>query len=406
MQKLNILYLLADHGHDLTLNQGFQVHVWQILKNLEKLGHAPFLLTINEKKVLPDFARYETVAHLYFPLVHRLMPYTGMLDSLRVARAIRRRHATAKFDLIHERYGLYSFGGALAAKWLGIPYLLEVNAPAIEEKVLFGPPLTGAQRGVARSITRINLKHCDAIITVSRFLKGKIVQAWNVRSEKVLVLTNAADSALFRLNGRHENHDSDGKSKKLVIGYLGTLQPWFGIENLLYAFQIVSRHLPRARLQIIGDGMQRPALEALAKRLKIKSKTTFVGSIPHTSVGRYLQGFDIAVAPYRPIITGFYGSSMKVFEYMAAGKAIVASHIGQLSEVLENRKTAMLVEPGETEELAQAILRLAKNPRLRENLAVAARNIARQNYSWDQYAQKLEDIYKRILSTRNGSAGK
>ena len=153
-----------------------------------------------------------------------------------------------------------------------------------------------------------------------------------------------------------------------MIGYLGTLQPWFGIENLLYAFERLSRQHPEAILQIVGDGMMREELLRLATQLKIDSKTSFVGNVPHKKIGNYLKGFDIAVAPYRHLITGFYGSSMKIFEYMAAGKAIVTSRIGQIEEILEPGRTALLVEPGNANELAQAISYLANNPQLRETL--------------------------------------
>lgn len=397
MDKLKVLYLLADCGHDLTLNHGYKVHVWQIIHNLKKLGHDIFLMTVNNKKVLPDFDNYLAIRHRYVPVVHRIFPYSGLLDSLRIFRVFKKIQARSGFDLIHERYGLYSLGGVLIASFYQLPYILEVNAPLIEEKSLLSRPLDGAQGLSARFSTAICLKKANIIVTVSQFLKRKLCETWQLDSEKVLVLPNAADSALFKLNGKSKDN---GLREKLVIGYLGTLQPWFGIENLLYAFERFSRQHPEAILQIVGDGMMREELLRLATQLKIDSRTFFVGEVHHMKIGNYLKEFDIAVAPYRSLRTGFYGSSMKVFEYMAAGKAIVASRIGQIEEILAPGKTALLVEPSNANEIAQAISYLANNPKLREILGNNAREVAKKDYTWEQYAQKLESIYQQILSNK------
>lgn len=398
MDRLRVLYLLADYGHDLSKETGYKVHVAQILHHVRQRGHRAHLLTVSEHRHLPEFNDCSVVRHGYVRGVHKLLPYTGLLDSFKVLAKIHALHKEMGFHVIHERYGLYSLGGMLAARMTGLPYLLEVNAPLVDEKQLFGAPLRGMQRRWAQRVSRWCIRGADAVITVSSLLRQRMIETHKLPPEKVRVFPNAADRRFFELNGRCENRRSTGRKDRLVIGYAGTLQPWFGIENLLHAFRLVAGQLPKAYLQIVGDGNYRAELESLARTLRIKSRTTFLGSVPHAEVLRYVRGFDIAVAPYRPLITGFYGSSLKVFEYMAAGKAIVASQIGQIGEILENRRTALLVEPGEIEELAQAILRLAAQPRLRTQLARRAREVARQRYTWDRYSQKLLEVYRDIMA--------
>lgn len=391
--KLRVLYLLADRGHDLNLDQGYKVHVWQIIENLKKRNHEVFLLTINQARNLRDFQNYKTLPHRYLPILHHFFPYTGLINSSRIFFNILHFHRKFHFNLIHERYGLYSLGGIWAAEVLKLPLILEVNAPLIDEKILLGYPVKGAQKVIAELTTRFVFRKCHLILTVSRILKKQLMRKWDIPESKIRVIPNAADREFFNLNGKFTNGD------KFIIGYVGTLQPWYGVENLLYSLPVVLKKIPQAVLHIVGDGLQRPLLEDLAKRLGIDSHIKFFGYVSFKNIKNYLETFDIAVAPYRPIVTGFYVSSLKIFEYMAAGKPIVASQIGQIGEILQHKYTALMVEPGDTEELAQAIIKLAQNSGLRKFLGQNARKLARKEYTWDKYAEKLENMYYTVLKS-------
>ena len=112
----------------------------------------------------------------------------------------------------------------------------------------------------------------------------------------------------------------------------------------------------------------------------------FTGPLPREKVVEYLDACDILVSPHIPMPDGsrFFGSPTKVFEYMAMGKGIVASRLEQLAEVLEHDRTAVLVTPGDVDELAAAILDLAVNPAKREALGDAARRAAVEHHSWSR----------------------
>jgi len=110
----------------------------------------------------------------------------------------------------------------------------------------------------------------------------------------------------------------------------------------------------------------------------------FTGPLPPDKVAEFLDASDILVSPHIPMPDGsrFFGSPTKIFEYMAMGKGIVASRLDQLAEVLEHNKTAWLVTPGDIEELAEAILRLALDPAKRSALGSAARRAAVERHCW------------------------
>jgi glycosyltransferase involved in cell wall biosynthesis len=118
--------------------------------------------------------------------------------------------------------------------------------------------------------------------------------------------------------------------------------------------------------------------------------------VEHGRVPALLDGCDVLVSPHVPLEDGsdFFGSPTKLFEYMAMGKGIVASRLGQIGDVLKDRETALLVEPGSIAELSEAIMRLTSSPQLREQLGGAARREAIAIHTWAHNAQRVLDAYR------------
>ncbi|MFZ5517062.1 MAG: glycosyltransferase family 4 protein [Candidatus Zhuqueibacterota bacterium] len=395
--RLNILYLLADRGHDLTRIQGYTVHVQQILTALRKKNHQPFLLTINDSSDLPGFHDYETLPHRYCRGVHKLLPYTGVVNSARILRRILELNGLRHFDLIHERYGLYSLAGALAAQILDIPHILEVNAPLIEEKQLFSRPMTGAPQWIARVISRMNYADADHILAVSGILKDYLVETGRVPSEKITVLPNASEVIVVEDSRKHEIRERYGLDSETTVGYVGTFQPWFGIENFITAIpQIIARER-KIKFLFIGDGAAKTQAESRAVQLGVADRVRFIPAQPREKLEELLAILDIGVAPYRELPVKFYGSSMKVFDYMAGGCAIVASRIGQVAEVVRHEQTGLLVPPGDIPALANSILRLVRQPDLRRRLGAQAQQELQERYTWSRYADQLGCIYERFV---------
>lgn len=396
--SLKILYLLADRGHDLTRIQGYTVHVQKILENLRKKNHRPFLLTINDHAELPGFENYTTLPHVYCRGVHKLMPYTGALNSLRVFRKIIKLDETNHFDLIHERYGLYSSGGAIAARFLNIPYFLEVNAPLIEEKQLFTSPMKGVPRWIAEIISRMNYRFADHIFVVSKILQSYLAERADVSSAKMSVLPNAADAIVRDERHRLETRERFGLNSEVTVGYVGTFQPWFGVENLVKALPTILSREKKVIFLFIGDGEARKKCDVLSQQLGVRHKIKFINPLSHEKLEELLAILDIGVAPYKKLTVKFYGSSMKVFDYMAGGSAIVASDIGQVSEIVEHEKTGLLVPPGDSNALANAVLRLVQNAKFRRRLGDGAKEKLQQKYTWTAYADRLIQMYQKYLT--------
>ena len=189
----------------------------------------------------------------------------------------------------------------------------------------------------------------------------------------------------------------DVEPDEVLIGFVGSFSLWHGIEILQQAIiRLLSNQPPcRLRFVLMGNGLLHGEMRSALAAYEKTGEVIFTGSLPSDKVAEYLDASDILVSPHIPMPDGsrFFGSPTKLFEYMAMGKAIVASRLEQLAEVLEHDRTAWLVTPGKLNELAEAILRLALDPGKREALGSAARRAAVERHSWTRnVAWALSDL--------------
>jgi glycosyltransferase involved in cell wall biosynthesis len=169
---------------------------------------------------------------------------------------------------------------------------------------------------------------------------------------------------------------------------------------LAQAIKLLPRELP-VRFLIVGSGSLHGEVERLLSAERESGKVIFTGAVEHDRVPALLDACDILIAPHVPLADGseFFGSPTKIFEYMAMGKAIVASRLGQIGEVLSHEETALLVEPGNVNELAAAIARVAGSSELRARLGANAREAAVENHTWDHNARRVLEAYDQWVSS-------
>jgi glycosyltransferase involved in cell wall biosynthesis len=185
----------------------------------------------------------------------------------------------------------------------------------------------------------------------------------------------------------------------VVAGFVGTFGPWHGVEKLAEAIKLMPAELP-ARFLLVGSGSLHAEVE---KRLEFEKNTgcvIFTGAVAHDRVPELLDACDILIAPHVPLADGseFFGSPTKIFEYMAMGKGIVASRLGQIGDVLVDRETALLVEPGNVEELRAAIVELVESQALRMELGASAREVAEREHTWTHNARRVLEAYRSLAS--------
>ena len=423
-EPLKVAYVFQSSGMRLSDDRALQVHMYHIAKGLQQAGHhVTWVVNIPARKVLcttniekarhdkwdeHDLADLGWVNSRLFLLMESAVrkvqstlhsPYLALFDSLRMYKACCRN--LGSYDLIHERYNLMSIGGALASRRMGIPLVLEVNADMLAEYAYLGERVRGLRKIYARWATMFSFRSARRIICVSGDLKTHLVTKWQVPATKISVLPNAADVQTFGKASNAQVHISNlGLIDEPIVMFVGGFYRWHALNLLVESFFRVLQQAPEAKLILVGDGQTRPSIEEKITEFGIADAITITGLVPHEQIPAMLSIADVAVAPFEPFALWKGGSALKVFEYMAAGKAIVATRTGQVAEVLTDGYNGLLVEPGDLHGFANAIVKLLKDPIERARLGQNARQQAVERHSWQHYIKRLEEIYADVLAQK------
>jgi glycosyltransferase involved in cell wall biosynthesis len=305
----------------------------------------------------------------------------------------------AQPDFIYQRYARFSWVGVAAAVQTRRPLFLEYNG----SEVWLGRHWDRVGKlDLLERYERLNLDAAARIFVVAE-VERRNLEARGVAAEKIIVNPNGVDVERFRpgVGGVKTRSELGIKEDEVVAGFVGTFGPWHGVEKFAEAIKSIPSDV-RVRFLLVGSGSLHAAVEKQLEAETRSGRVIFTGAVAHDRVPALLDACDILVAPHVPLADGsdFFGSPTKVFEYMAMGKAIVASRLGQIGEVLADQETALLVEPGNVRELAAALVKLVESDALRTRLGAKAREAAAQNYTWNHNAQRVLQAYESWKAQR------
>jgi glycosyltransferase involved in cell wall biosynthesis len=365
---VKLAYICADRGISWLGHKGASVHLRSLAAALTARGNE---VTVACRKLEGPNSPPAGVAV-------RLMPASEDEHAGWTREFLRESGAGA----VLERYSLSSGPAAEAARAAGLPFVLEVNAPLVEEAARYRG-LENVQSWRARE--QAVLGSADAVIAVSGGVRDHVVMA-GVPAARVYVVHNGVDVGAFQ---RAAASQPGQVNHEVVVGFAGSLKPWHGVDVLVRAFAEIPG---RPRLLVAGDGPERADLGALAASLDLTSRVRFTGAVPHAEMPDILAAMDIGVAPYTAQ-DGFYFSPLKVAEYLAAGLPVVVSDQGDLREIVGD--AGLLVPPSDVSALAAALARLCQDPALRHTLSAAA--LARAGaLDWLQVAGRVEAIISSV----------
>lgn len=385
--------------HHRTLGDGAEgIHVAEMVKAFRALGHEVRVAAlIGEATNVPTRAtrRWARIARLLpgfayelGEIAYNLRGYAGLAKAVRTFRP----------EIIYDRYVSYNYSAVAVGRRYGLPVFLEVNSPysyqrqTFDERLYFRRLLRAFELRTCRDATRV--------IVVSTPLK-RILVGLGVPAERIVVMPNGVDPERFRPDidgaGVRARLGLDGK---VVVGFTGILRPWHGLDLLVRAFGEVARRGDPLHLLIVGDGPSRAEVERLAAGLGVLDRLTITGRVPHDAVREYVAAMDIAVSPRATA----YASPMKILEYMAMAKAVIAPDMDNIRDLLTDRQDALLFRPEDSSALADRIRRLAGDPTLRAALGVAARRKVERERSWSHNAAAVVRLAAECLRDR-ASAG-
>lgn len=321
------------------------------------------------------------------------IPYLNYFSNLRRYDACLR--VLPGHDVVFERNALYNSGAAMACEKLRLPYVMFFDADQIAELDFMGKPLKGLLRWRAKRLLRYNLRVARRIICVSEIAKDHLMKTWNAPADKLVVLPNAVDVERFKPDPElgAQTRASLSLTTHPLLVFVGSFYQWHDVVALLKAFALVSKIHSEARLLLVGDGAERERMMRLSIDLGLEGAAQFTGFVTHAEVVRYVNAADIAVVPVPSMKQEMWLSPMKLFEYMASGKAIVASAMGQVKDVIRDGENGLLVPAGDEAALAGALERLIVDVALRVRLGRQAREDAVKDHSWEGYLSRLEDVF-------------
>jgi len=302
-----------------------------------------------------------------------------------------------EIDFIYQRYSRFNWTGVLLSVVTGLPLALEFNGSEVWVSRQWDPI---GLLWLLKRFERLNQRAADLIFVVSEVERRNLIDT-GVRPAKIIVNPNGVDPDRFHpdCGGREIRRTLDIEDR-IVVGFVGTFGPWHGAPVLAEAATRINEPGTRYHFVFIGGGEQRAQTESIIESAAVSA--TFTGSISHEKVPAYLDACDILASSHVPSTDGseFFGSPTKLFEYLAMGKGIVASRLGQVAEVIIEGENGLLVEPGDADGLARAIERLAVDGDLRARLGDAARKTAIERYTWRHNAARVFNAVTSWGSTR------
>ena len=300
---------------------------------------------------------------------------------LHASRRLLQVARTFKPDVIYERYNLYLPAGSVVARLMGVPLLLEVNAPLAQERAEFGGLALPVLASWSESRT---WQAADAILPVSRQLADLVVAA-GAPAGRVHVIANGVDLERFvAIANSSARRSTLGLAGQRVVGFTGFMREWHGLDRVVE--WLGTRAPADVTVCFVGDGPARESLETRASKLGVRHRLMVTGVVGRAEIPGWLDLFDIAILP---AVVG-YASPLKLLEYMAAGCAIVAPDRPNIRELLTDGVDALLIEP---ERLADTLDRLLLDTDLRRRLGRCAQAaIGERNLTWTGNAQRILDL--------------
>ena len=373
--------------------RGSEIYISILTKLLIDRGHEVMLIC-NEVELLKECAYPGTVVE-HAPFGGESVAartFRTMLAAPRLLRLIKR----AKPDLILPLDDLPSVPSAFIGKLLKIPVMYyksynEFNA--WEETKTSKTPVFMFRLAELLTTKYLPFKR---ILSPNFYLVHE-AEKMGVPKERFATVKICVDEDLFeQIKSDFDKQKERGRwglsSEDFVITFIGALTIGKGITYLLEAIPLVVKELPQSKFIIVGDGELRESLNSLVRKLKIEEQTVFVGSQPYQNIPRIILMSDLMVIP--SLMEGF---SRAALESLALGRAMVTTNRGGLPEVNLSGETGLMVEAKDHVQLANSLIKLAKNDRLREGMEKKCVEVYRANFSADKYIREFLNVCKELI---------
>jgi len=374
-------HILTDH---ILSSEG--ISCYNILRQLEKFGYQFEAISarVHIKKPLSNVEVHQTGSFETSPTSNPIKKYLNHTEVLiRSYRKCQEILQKQKIDIIHHM---------LPAVYNQTFDLLAILRKSKRQPFVFGPisahtyPRPIDEKTLLKLTSKLHgktIKKCDILITISNQVKTLYSKVFD--EEKIWTIPLGVDTEHFK---PPKNCFQKKSCEILFAGYLYKLK---GVEYLVKAMRVIAENRRDVKLRIVGNGPDKLYLMKLTEALQLKDKVIFEGLVPHNEMPRYYQQCDIFCFP---TLGEPFGKA--IIEAMACAKPVIASNIGGPAEIIQNKKTGLLVPPAQPKILATKILELLDDENAMKKMGAEARKMVIEKYSWTKISERYHDLYKNI----------
>lgn len=301
-------------------------------------------------------------------------------------------------DVIYLRQGLFEVFPPILAWLFRVPYVIEKNG--IMEDEFRSRGFSEIIIKILRLAEDINFRLSDRIICVTEGIKKEIVSRYKVNEGKLVVIPNGANVDLFRPLDKCEcRRRLRLKEDTFYVGFVGSFAPWQGLNVLIEAAKkIKDQGYCQINFILVGDGEQKLVLERRVKEYNLEQEIKFIGRIAYKQVVYYINAFDVAVAAFTKERNEIIGlSPIKLFEYLACGRPVIASRVDGVKEIIEEGQCGYLFEAGNAEELAKRIIQSYQERETLQEMGLRGRKLVESKYTWRATAERIIKVLNEVV---------
>jgi glycogen(starch) synthase len=399
-RAMRVLHVL---DHSLPVHSGYSIRSQNIILQQRRMGWSTFHLTGPRHGSVRD--EIEQVGELEFIRTSATIPSWASgssLEPLWTAHAIRNRLRSLITqidpDLIHAHSPCIN---GLAAMNMGRPFVYEMRTLWEEGSVLAGKFSSGGVLYLAaRGLESFVMRHAGAVVTISDGLHGDVIDR-GISPDRITVVPNAVDIETLRgdfVTDSAAARSTFGLQDCHVLGYIGSLFAWEGLDLLIAALAKTLPIAPNLKLLIIGTGPEEQKLRESANTHGVQDRVIFAGQLAHESAVKAYAAVDTLVYPRSPMKLTDLVTPLKPLEAMALGRVCIASDVGGHRELIEDGVTGLLFRAGDVDALSAAILRAVRDPQLRQSIIANGPERVRRDRTWAQTVPRYVQAYSRALN--------
>ena len=379
------------------------IHAAEVIEEMNRRGQQVVVVTAISRQFLQGLAWPDTIQVHQVPIVHLrgLRMISFFLSSLLLLPYWLLKESP---NIVYARFSLTSLATLWITRLLSIALVVEVNGIVSDELAM------------SRTATwRLHLEELvegwvfrgsDHVITVTEGIRQWVGSNHSVPLEKITTLLNGTNPGRFKPFDKGLARQEFGLDpERSVIGYLGSLYPWCGLEHLIDASVMILEEIPDA-LFLIGGGQKEMKweLERRVKQLGMEQHFVFQGEVPWDKAGLFISAFDVAVATAQfTKRTGI--SPLKLYTYLACERPVVGTDLEGLGTLLVEKNVGKSFPVGKKEELAEAVILLLQDKEMATSMGKRGRELVLKSHTWERVVEKTIEILKRCVDSNRKRKG-